>query len=85
MGVHGNQMLPVSDGAQDVAHGIDFRFIESHPLQFFFDPLDNRLFLAAFAGQVDHVAQKSGHVGLVTLGQLLNLCRVYLCHGFKSS
>ena len=51
VGIHGNQMLAVADGAQDIAHGIDFDFVEAHLLHFFLDSHDNLLFLAAFAGQ----------------------------------
>ena len=45
-----------SNETQDIAHGIDLHLVESHFLHFDLDSLDNRLFLAAFAGQSNHVA-----------------------------
>jgi hypothetical protein len=45
-----------------------------------FDPLDHRLFVAAFAGQFDHVSQKLGHLGFVAFGQFINFVEVKLSH-----
>lgn len=58
----------MSDIAQDVAHGVDLDLVETDLFHFLLDAQHDFLFVAALAGDGNHVAQEACHVGLVMLG-----------------
>ena len=68
MRIHRHQTWAVADITQHVTHRIDFHFIEAHFFHLFFDAVHHALFIAAFAWDSNHIAQKAGHVLLVVVG-----------------
>jgi len=77
VGVHSDEMPPRADVAQDIAHGIDLDPVEARRLHFLLDAPDNLLFLAAFAGQGDEVAEEPRNGRLVSFSPLKNALVVH--------
>ena len=77
VGVHRDDVLAVADVAEDVAHRVDFDLVKSDLFHFLFDAQNDFFFVARFAGDRDHVAQKLGHVGTVGLGFLEDLFKFH--------
>lgn len=74
----------MADVSQNVAHRVDLDFIETDFLHFLFDAMDNPFFIAAFAGNGDHVAQETRHVFFVVVCFFKNqFKRNVLSHDFS--
>ena len=62
VGVEADEGLAGAHVAQDVAHGVDFHFIEIEFAHFFGNAVDMFLFAAAFTGEFNDVPQETGHI-----------------------
>ena len=79
MGVEADEGLAGAHVAQDVAHGVDFYFIEIEFAHFFGDAVDVFLFAAAFAGEFDDVPEEAGHILFIAFSSLFDFFVRY-CH-----
>ena len=67
VGVDGDDFVARAHPADDIAERVDLNLVVAEFFHLFLDAHDNALFLAALAGNGDHIAQKTGHIGAVGL------------------
>ena len=79
MGVEADEGLAGAHVAQDVAHGVDFHFIEIEFAHFFGNAVDMFLFAAAFTGEFNDVLQETGHILFIAFGGFFDFFVRY-CH-----
>ena len=67
VGVDGDDLVARAHPADDVAEFVELDFIVAQLLHFLGNAVGDALFLAALAGDGDHITQKAGHIGAVGL------------------
>ncbi len=65
MSVHCHQTRAVADITENIAHWVDFNFIEADFFHLFFNTMYYAFLVAAFTGNSNHIAQEASHVRLV--------------------
>ena len=77
VGVERDDLVARAHPADDVAELVELDLIVAELLHFLGNAVGDALFLAALAGNGDHVAQETGHVRLIALSSLFDRFKIH--------
>ena len=77
VGVERDDLVARAHPADDVAELVELDLIVAKLLHFLGNAVGDALFLAALAGNGDHVAQETGHVRLIALSSLFDRFKIH--------
>ena len=78
MGIDSDDLIALAHPADDIAQSIDFNLVVAQLFHLGFNAHDNALFLAALAGDADHVTEEAAHVGTVAFRSFLDQFKIHV-------